>query len=190
MSASHWLEIGRIVAPQGLQGEVRVAPSSDFPERFLEPGQRWLRRPHCSTPEPIQLLQGRLLEGRQIYILRLQGIGDRDQAEALRGCTLLVSDQDRPTLAADEFYVADLIGLRVLLQSSGAEIGAVTDLYTAGNDLLEVRLHGFPGQTARQVLIPFVPAIVPQVNLQQGYLTIDPPMGLLGEADIGEPENP
>lgn len=181
MTVSDWVEIGRIVAAQGLKGEVRVYPSSDFPERFLEPGLRWLRCPHSSTPEPIQLLQGRLLEGREIYVLRLQGIGNRTQAEALRGCTLLVSSQERPALAEDEFYVADLIGLRVRLQSSGAEIGEVIDVYTAGNDLLEVRLYPSLEKTARQVLIPFVPAIVPQVNLNAGYLTVDPPAGLLGE---------
>ncbi|MFZ4640544.1 MAG: ribosome maturation factor RimM [Nodosilinea sp.] len=183
MSASNWLEIGRIVAPQGLRGEVRVYPSSDFPERFLEPGPRWLRRPQSPTPEPIQLLQGRLLEGKEIYVLRLQGIGDRTQAEALRGCTLLVPSQDRPVLAEDEFYVADLVGLRVLLQSSGAEIGEVTDVYTAGNDLLEVRLYPALGDRPRQVLVPFVPAIVPQVHLEEGYLTVDPPAGLLGDLE-------
>ncbi|MGB3200994.1 MAG: ribosome maturation factor RimM, partial [Nodosilinea sp.] len=44
-----WVEIGRIVAPQGVKGEVRVYPSTDFPERFLEPGDRWLKRPRSLT---------------------------------------------------------------------------------------------------------------------------------------------
>ena len=54
-----WIEIGRIVAPQGIKGEVRVYPSSDFPERFLEPGERWLKRPRSLTPELVELVRGR-----------------------------------------------------------------------------------------------------------------------------------
>lgn len=54
--AKDWLEIGKIVAPQGLAGEVRVYPNSDFPERFEQPGQRWLLRPGETEPQPIELL--------------------------------------------------------------------------------------------------------------------------------------
>ena len=50
-----WLEIGKIIAPQGLQGEMRVYPETDFPERFEVPGQRWLLRPGESEPEPVEL---------------------------------------------------------------------------------------------------------------------------------------
>jgi 16S rRNA processing protein RimM len=180
-SNADWTEIGRIVAPQGLKGEVRVYPNSDFPERFLTPGRRWLRypnRPQAQPPEPIELLQGRLIAGRGLYVVRLEGIGDRQQAEALRGCSLLVPASDRPILEADEFYVADLIGLGVRLQATGETIGAVTDVYSAGNDLLEVTLQP-PSDPPRRVLIPFVPAIVPEVKLPQGYLEITPPPGLL-----------
>lgn len=181
MTNTDWTEIGRIVAPQGLKGEVRVHPNSDFPERFLTPGRRWLRYPNRSpaqSPEPIELIQGRLIAGRGLYVVRLEGIGDRQQAEALRGCSLLVPASDRPTLEADEFYVADLIGLQVMLQATGETMGVVTDVYSAGNDLLEVTLQP-PGDPPRRVLVPFVPAIVPEVNLPQGYLEITPPPGLL-----------
>jgi 16S rRNA processing protein RimM len=160
---------------------VRVYPSSDFPERFLTPGRRWLRypnQPQAQSPEPIELIQGRLIAGRGLYVVRLEGIGDRHQAETLRGCSLLVPASDRPPLEADEFYVDDLIGLRVMLQTTGEKIGEVTDVYSAGNDLLEVTLQP-PGDPPRRVLIPFVPAIVPEVNLPQGYLEITPPSGLL-----------
>jgi len=64
MQESSWLEIGKIVAPQGLDGEVRVYPSSDFPERFLEPGRRWLRRTGAGEPQPVELLFGRYIPGK------------------------------------------------------------------------------------------------------------------------------
>ncbi|MEB3290458.1 MAG: ribosome maturation factor RimM [Leptolyngbya sp.] len=209
MTKTNWIEIGRIVAPQGVRGEVRIYPSSDFPERFLEPGTRWIQRPQQADPQPMTLVRGRTLEGKGLYVIKLDGVEDRTQAEALRGCALLVPAEDRPELDPDEFYAADLIGLRVILQATGAEIGLVTDLYEAGNDLLEVTLHvptrSSPGQPQeerqgasppnaapgskgnagskprqpRRVLVPFVIAIVPEVNLAEGYLSLTPPDGLL-----------
>ncbi|MBE9135915.1 ribosome maturation factor RimM [Nodosilinea sp. LEGE 07088] len=179
-----WVEIGRIVAPQGIKGEVRVYPSSDFPERFLAPGDRWLQRPRSQTPELVELVRGRHIDGKGLYVLQIAGVESRDQAEALRDAVLLVPEGDRPSLDDDEFYVADLMGLRVIVQATGAEIGTVTDLFAAGNDLLEVTYYSpkaeksEPAKT-RTVLVPFVPAIVPVVNLAEGYLEIDPPAGLL-----------
>ena len=136
-----WLAIGTIVAPQGLDGEVRVYPDSDFPERFIEPGQRWLLSPGKTEPEPIELIEGRDIPGKGLYVLALEGIEDRSQAEALRDCVLLVPESDRPQLGEDEYHVVDLIGLEVFLQETGASIGTVTDVIPAGNDLLEVQLH-------------------------------------------------
>ncbi|WP_035985471.1 ribosome maturation factor RimM [Leptolyngbya sp. KIOST-1] len=179
-----WIEIGRIVAPQGVKGEVRVYPSSDFPERFLEPGDRWLKRPRSLTPEPVRLVRGRYMDGKGLYVVQLAEVDSREAAEALRDAVLLVPAGDRPSLEPDEFYVADLVGLRVIVQSTGAEIGTVTDIFAAGNDLLEVTYDALATEDAlppkpRTVLVPFVTAIVPVVNLAQGYLEIDPPAGLL-----------
>ncbi len=175
MQASDWLEIGRIVAAQGLKGEVRVYPDSDFPERFQQPGQRWLLHPGATDPEPIQLLSGRYLANKGLYIVTFAGITNRDQAEALRDCRLLVPQTDRPTLEAGEFHVADLLGLAVFDQTTEALIGSVTEVIPAGNDLLEVTLTD-----GSKVLIPFVEAIVPIVDLEQRRIEITPPAGLIG----------
>lgn len=179
-----WIEIGRIVAPQGIKGEVRVYPSSDFPERFMEPGQRWLKRPRSLTPEPVELLRGRHIDGKGLYVVQIAGVESREGAEALRDAVLMVPASDRPHLDPGEFYVSDLIGLRVIVQATGDEIGTVTNLFEAGNDLLEVTYYPLDVENLtpakpRTVLVPFVNAIVPVVNLAAGYLEIDPPSGLL-----------
>ncbi|NER00562.1 MAG: ribosome maturation factor RimM, partial [Cyanothece sp. SIO2G6] len=135
-----WLEIGRIVAPQGLTGEVRVYPTTDFPERFLEPGQRWILRPKAREPEPIQLLDGRYIGGKGLYVLQLEGIRYRDQAEKLRDSLLLVPVSDRPHLEDDEYHVMDLLGVQVFHHDTGELIGTIKDVIPAGNDLLEVEL--------------------------------------------------
>ena len=175
-----WIEIGRIVAPQGLRGDVRVYPTSDFPERFLKPGKRWLQGPKDVSPQPIELLKGRCLEGKGLYVVQLDGVTNRDLAEGLRNHLLLVPATERPDLEDGEFYVADLVGLKVILQTSGEEIGTVTDIYEAGNDLLEVTLTTETSDAKSQpVLIPFVDEIVPVVDLEQGRVEINPPAGLL-----------
>jgi 16S rRNA processing protein RimM len=144
---SEWIEIGKIVAAQGLDGEVRVYPDSDFPERFIEPGKRWILRPNKSEPEPIEFLGGRYIPGKGLYAVEVEGVEDRDAAEALRGCKLFVEKTDRPYLESDEFYVQDLIGMEVFNQLTGEILGKVSDIIPAGNDLLEVETNLTPPET-------------------------------------------
>ena len=205
-----WLEIGTIVAPQGLGGEVRVYSNSDFPERFEEPGQRWLLCPGETEPRAVKLLRGRFIPGKGLFAVELAGVEDRNQAEALRGCRLLVPESDRPKLEEDEYHVLDLIGLEVFNQLTQEVLGKVVDVIPAGNDLLEVQtlqatLHQSSAIPATEsdassaevnttgkkrkprpkspksatVLIPFVKAIVPVVDLEAGRVEITPPPGLL-----------
>ncbi len=141
---SEWIEIGKIVAAQGLDGEVRVYPDSDFPERFIEPGKRWLLRPNKTEPEPIEFLGGRYIPGKGLYSVEIEGVEDRSSAEMLRNCKLFVEKTDRPYLEPDEFYVQDLIGMEVFNQLTGEILGKVSDIIPAGNDLLEVETNLTP----------------------------------------------
>ena len=174
-----WLEVGKIVAAQGIQGEVRVYPETDFPERFEEPGQRWLLYPGQTEPQPVELVRGRDVPGKGLYVIQLAGIANRDQAEALKGCKILVPDSDRPTLEEGEFHVVDLLNLEVWDQATQTLIGTVIDVIPAGNDLLEVELVTPKSPKEPTVLIPFVKAIVPVVDLAQGRVEITPPAGLI-----------
>lgn len=205
---SKWIEIGRIVAPQGLKGDIRVYPSSDFPERFTEPGKRWLLSPAQIEPRSIELLRGRYLPSKGLYVIELAGIENREQAEALRNSQLLIEQGDRPQLEVDEFYVPDLIGLTVINQLNRKVIGKVISIIFAGNDLLEVEKISTDTPTiskvvednlqqksrksrrirhqkktqspkSKNILIPFVKAIVPIVNFEQSIIEINPPEGLI-----------
>lgn len=174
-----WLEVGRIVAPQGLNGEVRVYPDSDFPERFLTAGERWLRRSPQEQPESVQLKSGRYLEAKNLYVIKLQGVNNRNAAEALRGQHLLVKADDRPQLEPGEFYLMDLIGLTVVHHQTRQEIGTVVRIATAGNDLLEIQLNH---KDQDNVLVPFVKAFFPSIDLQKQILELQPLPGLLPES--------
>ena len=176
-----WLEIGKIVAPQGLKGEMRVISTSDFPERFEEPGERWLKDLKGNSPQKVQLLKGRFLPGKKLYIIQLAEVKGRDHAEALRGYKLLVAKDDIPDLIEDEYHVSDLIDLEVYNKKNSQVIGRVINIFTAGNDLLEVELEevNTPLSSPRRVFIPFVKQIVPMVDVKAGRLEINPPEGLL-----------
>lgn len=170
-----FVEVGKIVAAHGVRGEVRVYPDSDFPERFEQPGERWLLRPNRDRPESVKLLKGYYQEGKGLYIVRFEGINDRNQAETWRNSRLLIRADDRPETLEDEFLLADLMGLPVYQQENQQLVGTVTNLFHAGNDLLEVKVEG----RKAPLLIPFVAAIVPVVDLAAQRIEITPPPGLL-----------
>jgi 16S rRNA processing protein RimM len=210
MQPEDLIEIGTIVAAQGLKGEVRVKTNSDFPERFEQPGVRWLQLQSHQSPVEIELLKGKQLPGKNIFVIKLSGIDDRNQAESIRGAKLFVAKSDRPNLQEEEYHVADLIGLEVYEQNTGENIGVICNVFTAGNDILEVKLHQQPEVEEEEkvpqidisqkrkiprknnqknkpvtVLIPFVKEIVTIIDLQQKLIKIDPPRGLLN-LDLAE----
>ena len=169
-----WLMVGKLVGAQGLRGELKVNPASDFPERFTKPGPRWLRARNGDQPTEIHLRSGRQLPGRSLFVVRMDGVNDRAAAEALTGHDLLVRGDDRPVLEEGEFHLLDLVGLEARLGEQGDVVGTVTDLISGGNDLLKLRRPD-----GRTLLVPFVEAIVPEVHLDQGWLLLTPPPGLL-----------
>ncbi len=168
-----WMSIGEIVAPQGLKGEIRIKPNSEFPERFTTPGKRWIQKDN-ELPTEIQLQKGTLIPGKSIFVLSLEGISSRDAAEKIIGCKLVVPIDSRPNLNKDEYHYFDLIGLEARRGPKKTLIGYVTDLIKGGNDLLEIELV-----EGKKVLVPFVKEIVPEIAIKDKWLLINPPPGLL-----------
>ena len=188
--------VGRVVAAQGMDGALRVLSLSDFQERFTRPGRRWLRSGQ-NPPHSIDLIKGKVLPGKKgLFVVHISGINSRAAAEDLAGTELLVPTNDRPALNPGEFHLLDLVGLPVHRISEsghpdGPPIGTVTDLIHGGNDLLEVvrnesvacsttrRSDSLRPTKMRHLLIPFVEAVVPLVNVREGWIGITPPPGLL-----------
>ncbi|XP_042509347.1 uncharacterized protein LOC122084996 [Macadamia integrifolia] len=191
-----FVEIGYIAAAHGLQGELRVHPSTDFPElRFTQPGKRWLRERILGREmiREVELFDGRSHPGQKSWIVSLSGIETVDEAKQLVGSTLLVREQDRPVLEDDEFYTPDLVGMAVIHKDTGKTVGTVVDVFNSGvNDLLRIRLNSSEemldqnGSSISEkdvsgpfVWIPFVEAIVPDVDMMRREMHITPPKGLL-----------
>ncbi|GLU13920.1 hypothetical protein SLE2022_305250 [Rubroshorea leprosula] len=195
--ASGFVEIGFILGVHGIQGEVCVKPNTGFPElRFRKAGQRWLRQQVSGTEtiQEVELVEGREHPGRNGWILRFRGVDTVDQARQLVGSTLLVKEDDRPLLEEDEFYTRDLVGMRLILKETGELVGTVADVFNTGaSDLLHVMLESsvfMPDESGKSdltetgaagplVWIPFVEAIVPNVDLIRREMEITPPKGLL-----------
>ena len=168
-----WMSIGEIVAPHGLKGDIRIKPSSDFPERFTKPGKRWIQK-NDELPTEIKLKNGMPIPGKSIYVLSIEGISNRGSAEEMIGWKLVMPVDSRPMLRKDEYHYFDLIGLEARKGPNKALIGFVTDLIKGGNDLLEIELV-----EGKKVLVPFVKEIVPEIEIKEKWLLINPPPGLL-----------
>ncbi|WP_174183911.1 ribosome maturation factor RimM [Nocardia barduliensis] len=169
------LVVGRVAKSHGVRGELVVEVRTDEPEARFAPGATLRGRlPRATevrefTVESVREHSGRLL-------VFLAGVADRGAADALRGMLFLVDSADLPPSEdPDEFYDHELEGLEVRL-TDGTVVGSVRDvLHSAAGELLEVRA----AEDGREILIPFVTAIVPTVSLAEGVIVIDPPEGLL-----------
>lgn len=120
-----------------------------------------------------------------VVIARLPGVGDRDEAEALRGLRLYLPRSALPQPEAEEFYHADLIGLEAVL-GDGTRVGHVRAIYDFGaGDTLELERDSGP-----PVLVPFTRAVVPVVAPAEGRLVLDPPPGLLDDLGLLSDDEP
>ncbi|OAY71141.1 Ribosome maturation factor RimM [Ananas comosus] len=191
-----YVEVGYISSAHGLRGEVRVMPSTDFPElRFAKPGKRWLRTRAAGKEliKEVELTGGRGHPGQKSWIISFSGIDTVEEARQIVGSSLLVTVRDRPELEEGEFYTRDLVGMRVILKETGKLVGTVANVFNYGaSDLLHVMLHSAeerPHQSnlldqddsssAPHIWIPFVEAIVPDVDADRREMQITPPKGLL-----------
>jgi 16S rRNA processing protein RimM len=170
--------VGRIGRPHGIRGAVVVGVRTDEPELRFAQGSRLDTDPVGVGPLTVAGFRWQSAD----LVVRFEGISDRTAATELGGTWLLV---DSSTLAAiddpDEFRDGDLVGLCVRTVD-GTLVGTVTDVLHHGQDILAISPvppAGSSGAPAEQILIPFVKAIVPEVDLPGGVLTIDPPDGLL-----------
>ncbi|MCW3813537.1 ribosome maturation factor RimM [Micromonospora sp. DR5-3] len=176
------LIVGRIGKPHGIRGEVTVEVRTDEPEARFAPGMVLRTEPGAVAPEapgayrvPAELTveSARWHQGR--LLVAFEGVLDRNVAEALRGTLIGVdSAAVAPPEDPEEFHDHQLVGLAVV-NPQGERLGEVARIdHAPASDLLVLRRP--EGRTA---LIPFVKAIVPEVDLAGGRVVVDPPGGLL-----------
>lgn len=154
--------MGRIVAPYGVRGWVKIQPATEEVDGLLDYREWWL-----GAPDDWQ--QHNWVEGRAhgtTLVARLEGCEDRDQAFALRGKQIAVPRSALAAPEAGEYYWCDLIGLSVE-NTSGEKLGQVEEVFATGaNDVLVVRGD-------RERLIPFIDPVVMAVDFAAAKIRVD-----------------
>ena len=180
------VRVGRLTKAHGLKGALKIELYTDDPDRRFTPGATFDLQVPTSSPwhgKTLELVELRWYNGNPVGFF--VGVTDRDAAESLAKAILWV-DHD-PALLPDEpdaWYDYQLVGLRAL--RDGAEVGTVARVdHLPAQDLLAI------ATASGEVLVPFVAAIVPSVDIAAGTVTLTPPPGLFEELpdDDPEPEN-
>ena len=174
--SNHRLCVGVITAPHGVRGQVRVKSFT------AEPGDIAQYAPLVNVDGEREYRLEFVGHARGVLLAWVDGVRDRNAAETLRGTELFI---DRDTLPEpedeDEFYQADLVGLAAV-RPDGSAYGTVKALHDFGaGDMIEFELAG-----SGDVILPFTREVVPEIDLEQGRLVVDPP-DMFGDLESGAP---
>ncbi len=177
-----WIAIGEVVGAFGIRGEVKIFPLTDFPERFAQTPILYLGDAY--TPYTVKSARVH----QRVVIVTVDGIDDMAAAQRLRGATVWIPEDERMPLDQDQFYLHDVVGLRVV-HVNGQPLGEVVDFMTgSGNDLFVVRAV----PSGREVLLPAVRAFVRELDVAGRVLRVDPTPGPFDEQseNAGDADSP
>lgn len=161
MRLQKFLEIGRIVAVQGLKGEVRVEPWCDSADFFCSFDKLYFNK--GDTPVEVE----RSRPHKNIVVAKLKGTDTVEDAQLLRG-KILYMDREDAALAEGQYFVQDLIGLTVTDADSGDVYGKITNVTATGaNDVYEIK-----GSGEAVYYIPAIPDVVVKTDIENGCMLI------------------
>ncbi|WP_026818282.1 ribosome maturation factor RimM [Arthrobacter castelli] len=172
------VQVARIGKPHGIRGEVTIQLMTDEPESRFVAGARFDVEPAGLGP----LTVSKARWNKEILLLGFAEITDRNAAEQLRGAKLLLDAEAADDDDEDTWYEHELVGLRVRAATGEGydDVGVVTALRVLpAQDLLVIETSD-----GEEVLVPFVAQLVPEVNIDDGFILVDPPEGLF---DVNRP---
>ena len=155
--------VGVIAGTHGLRGEVKVFPTTDEPARFLD-----LEKVILDTGREERTLKIRSVKFfKKFVILGFEGMDRIEDVERLKGAELLIGREDAIPLAEGEYFIPDLLGLRVVTDD-GRDLGIIKDVIETGaNNVYDVR-----GDDGARILIPAIPQCILDVRLEEGSMTV------------------
>ena len=159
------IKVGKIVNAIGLKGEVKVYNYSDSSEIYEI-------TPEMYVGDKLMEIENVRLQ-KNMVVLKIAGIDDRNAAEAAKGRDILITEDDLPELEEGEFYVRDLIGMTVI--ENGVVLGNVKDvLQNTAQDVFEIER-----ENGKQLLLPRVDEFVLDIDLDTREIKVNLPDGLL-----------
>ena len=179
-NSTEWATIGKIVAPFGVRGEMKVFSLTDIPDRFAQLKSIFLGSDYI----PYKITAVRPYRGDMV-ILKLEGVNDAAIVDTLRGRDLSIPLDKLAKLPQDSYYQHDILGMHVVTLA-GREVGTIIDIMETGsNDVYVVR-----GEDGSQILLPAIKDVVKQVDLIRQMMYIEPMAGLLDDdAVIDDPND-
>ena len=164
------LQVGVITQTHGIKGEVKVFPTTDDPARF-----RKLKHVIMVTgKERLDMEISGVKFFKQYVIIRFQGIDSINDAEKYKGARLYVTRDNAVRLRKDEYFVADLIGMKIVTED-GEPFGIMKDVMVTGaNDVYVVER-----EVASEILLPAIRECVRNIDMEQGVITVHIMDGLL-----------
>ncbi len=165
------LKIGQIVNTQGIRGELRIYPLTDYKERFEEID--WV---YMGENENAKYTIEKVRYKNELVILKLKGIDDINEAEKYKTKYLTIPKASSRSLPEDTYYIVDLIGLQVYTQEN-EYLGIIKDvIQSAGNDIYEITSDKNP---QKSILIPAVGEFIKDVNIKEQKIIVQLIEGLL-----------
>jgi 16S rRNA processing protein RimM len=166
---TEWATIGKVVAPLGIRGELKVLSLTDIPNRFSELEAVYLGPRHTR-----HLIKGFRPYKGEMVVLKLAGIEDANTAETLRNFDLTIPLDQLAKLPPDSYYQHDILGLHVRT-IGGRELGTIVEIMVTGsNDVYIIQ-----APDGKQMLVPAIKDVIQQVDLIRQIMYIDPIAGLL-----------
>ena len=164
------LQVGVISSTHGVRGEVKVFPTTDDVTRF-----RQLKKVYLDTGRemlPLEIQNVKFF--KQFAILKFKGIDNINDIEKYRGKSLMIDREDAVDLDEDEYFIADMIGMKVCTED-GSEFGTLKDVMETGaNDVYVVELPDH-----QEVLLPAIRECILDVDLEENVMTVHLMKGLL-----------
>jgi 16S rRNA processing protein RimM len=166
---TEWATIGKVVAPFGVRGELKVRLLTDIPDRFAE-----LEAVHVGPGHTIHPIQSTRPYKGEMILLKLEGIDDANAAELLRNQDLTIPLSKLAKLPPGSYYQHDILGMHVFTLA-GQDLGTIVDIIVTGsNDVYSIKTPG-----GSQILIPAIKDVIKQIDLIRRTMHIDPLPGLL-----------
>ncbi len=155
--------LGKITGVHGIKGEVKIKSFTSSDADIGTYGN--LENKDGSKVFAIKVIG----HSKELLRCKIKGIDDRNAAETLVGTELYVNREVLPDLEEEEYYLADLIGLKVIDKNSELEVGTVAGVYNFGaGDILEIKVNS----TNKLEMIPFTKEYVPDVKISDNYITV------------------
>jgi 16S rRNA processing protein RimM len=159
-----WIDIGQIVKPHGLAGRVKVLSYLESDRLLPSLKDAWIGPNRDSAKR--YTIESVRRDGQTHFSLKIEGIADRNAADALRGHTVSVPYKNLETLPEDEYYWEDLIGLAVVTED-GKTLGRIEGIFPTGsNDVYVCKARG------KEILLPAIDEVIRSVNIEAGTVVV------------------